>query len=310
MGNNMPQRSSNQRSLETPEGVEIKIALASYGQRAIALFLDLVIIGVSFIVFAFMVFLLHVYGLGDNPTAALVILGYFLLRNFYFIFFELRWRGKTPGKRIMDLRVVDSHGRPLAERAIFARNLMREIEVFLPMTIVIAVMIAENFAPTSWFYLLWIGIFLVLPLLHPDRMRAGDMIAGTLVVQIPDMKLGQDVLQEGYHRNTRDEAGGMAAAIVFSERQLSAYGIFELQTLEQVLRSTQKGSDKAREEVGSRIKKKIGWVEPSDAVPMDVFLDAFYLALRDHLESKMLMGERRENKFSTPASEQQKKRAP
>ena len=44
----------------------------------------------------------------------------------------MRWRGITPGKRVFGLRVIDRGGGALRADAVIARNLMREIEVFLP----------------------------------------------------------------------------------------------------------------------------------------------------------------------------------
>ena len=59
----------------------------------------------------------------------------------------------------------------------------------------------------------------------------------------------------------------------------------------------QKGPQTAEtlREVTKRIQHKIGWHGPDDADPRR-FLGAFYAALRAHLESRMLLGERRESK--------------
>ena len=51
---------------------------------------------------------------GPTPTAAIIwLLGFFLAREAYFIGFELRPNGATPGKRALGLRVriEDKHGR-------------------------------------------------------------------------------------------------------------------------------------------------------------------------------------------------------
>ena len=62
----------------------------------------------------------------------ILMLVFFFLRNFYFAAFELAWRGMTPGKRVFGLRVIDRGGGTLRADAIFARNLIREVEVFIP----------------------------------------------------------------------------------------------------------------------------------------------------------------------------------
>ena len=43
-------------------------------------------------------------------------------------------RGATPGKRMLGLRVVARDGARLTGGAVIARNAMREIEVFLPLS--------------------------------------------------------------------------------------------------------------------------------------------------------------------------------
>src|SRR3546814_12137383 len=64
------------------------------------------------------------------------MLGGFLLRNFWFIGFELGQRAATPGKRLMGIRVVARDGGRLTADAVVARNLIRELELFLPLTMI------------------------------------------------------------------------------------------------------------------------------------------------------------------------------
>ena len=42
----------------------------------------------------------------------------FMIRNLYFVTFELAWRGATPGKRMVGLRVIDRAGGPLQPSAV------------------------------------------------------------------------------------------------------------------------------------------------------------------------------------------------
>ena len=97
-------------------------------------------------------------------------------------------------------------------------------------------------------------------------------------------------------------AAGLDPEFPFSRGQLETYGIYELQTLEEVLRQQGPQSGETRREVAKRIQRKIGWA-PFDSAgtePVDAerFLKAFYAALRAHLETRMLFGERRENKHA------------
>jgi hypothetical protein len=83
----------------------------------------------------------------------------------------------------------------------------------------------------------------------------------------------------------------------FSSEQLDAYGIYELQTLEQVLRQEGPNAASVRDEVTKRIQRKINWTPPSGA-PVDAlaFLQSFYTAQRGRLEAQVLLGRRRKDK--------------
>ena len=69
----------------------------------------------------------------------------------------------------------------------------------------------------------WLVFFAALPLINRDRMRGGDLIAGTMVIALPKLTLLSDLVER-------------AAQFTFSEQQLRAYGAFELQVLEELLR--------------------------------------------------------------------------
>jgi uncharacterized RDD family membrane protein YckC len=71
---------------------------------------------------------------GAEIMGVIWLLGFFVLRNFYFVGFELSAAAATPGKRILGLRVASRDGGRLRPGAIFVRNAMRELEVFLPLS--------------------------------------------------------------------------------------------------------------------------------------------------------------------------------
>lgn len=285
-------RARGERRLLTPEGVPLIFRLAPRGERAAAVLIDLVLmhLGIAALVLAF-VFGLDWIGI-DGVVIGLVILISFLVRSFYFIYFELRWQGQTPGKRALGIRVIDRRGGYLRPDSVFARNLLREVELFLPMTL----LFLPSEGSQAWFNLLtlvWVGIFLLLPFFNRDRLRAGDIVAGTWVIAAPKAVLLDDVAAEAA------AAGAVAAdaEFPFTRKQLEIYGIYELQTLEEVLRQQGPQSAETRREVARRIQRKIAWAgpEPADA---ERFLKAFYAALRAHLEARMLFGERRENQHA------------
>jgi len=273
---------SLRRNFITPEGVDLKLELGSAGTRAGAFLLDgLIIIGVL-IVMTIAVFMLLVASHQADALAILWLIGFFVLRNGWFILFEMGGRGATPGKRVMGLRVVARDGARLTGGAVIARNAMREIEIFLPLSF-LGSQAAEGTADTflTIFALCWSGIFLFFPLFNRDRLRVGDLISGTWVVRTVSGKLGHDLV-----------AGKEKARRTFSDAALGLYGVYELQTLEDVLRG---GRDDAIATVAWTIRNKAGIADDGDDFG---FLSDYYAALCARLERGLMLGKRREDKFS------------
>jgi uncharacterized RDD family membrane protein YckC len=275
------------RRFITPEGVDLQLVLGSASERAAAFVLDIVIMVVSLMIFTIVVLVVAAAAGIENaePWGIIWLLGFFVLRSGYFIVFELSPRAATPGKRAIGLRVVARDGGRLTGEAVFVRNAMREIEVFLPLTFLAASNVAGD-PVQGWMNLLgliWTGAFLLFPLFNRDRLRVGDFVAGTWVVRTPRRRL------------TLDLAGAAADAtgrFAFTREQLGAYGVKELQVLEQVLRARDRRTMAA---VAERIRGRIRWPrgDESDAA----FLTAYYAALRGRLEHRLLFGHRRRDKF-------------
>ena len=285
-------RGKNIRLIETPEGVPLSVTLADSGERLGAVLIDLLAIVILIVVWSALV----LSALQDRQFAewamVLLILGIFVIHSFYFIFMELRWQGRTLGKRLLGIRVIDRKGGKLTSQAIFARNLMREIELFIPISLLAS---AQLYDTDQWILVtagIWIGIFVLLPLFNDDRMRAGDLVGGTLVVEMPKAILLDDILEE----SPADTEAAFSSGYRFSLEQLSAYGVYELHTLEELLRRKGEAADDTAMAVAQRIQSKINWSEPWDATNPWGFLEDFYAAQRAHLEGRMLMGERKEHK--------------
>ena len=138
--------------------------------------------------------------------------------------------------------------------------------------------------------LLWMLVFVLFPFLNKDRLRAGDLIAGTWVVEAPKRKL-QDVMSVG--EAARGVSVATGAEYKFGEEELAVYGEYELQALEQVLRQD---NYQAIVSVAETICVKIGW--NSGSGDERAFLEAFYAQLRARLESNMRFGKRKADKFS------------
>jgi uncharacterized RDD family membrane protein YckC len=277
------------RTLVTPEGIDLRLEIASVGQRLGALILDLLIIFGVIIAFT----IAAGVGLGSmgrssaEMIAVIWLLGLFLLRNGYFLAFEMSARAATPGKRIMGLRVAARDGGRLRFEAIFTRNVLRELELFLPLSVMLAVPLSGGGGNVDgWMYLLglvWCAVFVFMPLFNADKLRAGDLVAGTWVIRAPKQNLLRDMADDG---------AAYQPDFAFTPAQLDAYGVKELQVLEQVLRTGDRPTVRA---VADRIAGKIGY-ERSASADID-FLRAYYHAIRGRLESGLLMGRRRKDKF-------------
>jgi uncharacterized RDD family membrane protein YckC len=273
------------REFVTPEGVDLRLKVGDAGERFAALVVDVLIIGGLLI--GLTIAACSAFAAGGKGGAELIaivwLLGFFLLRNFYFTAFELSGRAATPGKRMMGLRVIARDGGRLTADAVFARNAMRELELFLPLTM----LFARGQGVDAWLILLgavWSGVFLLFPLFNRDRLRAGDLIAGTMVVKTPRKVLRPDLAEDGAMR-----LNGPG----FTQAQLDAYGVKELHVLEEVLRG---GDRRTMAAVARRIRTKIGWPEPAVETDAD-FLAAYYAGLRGRLEARLLFGKRRKDKF-------------
>lgn len=275
------------RTVVTPEGVPLHFALASTGERLGAFLVDAVVIVLASVAVGLLtaVSSLATRGFG----LALGLLAFFLLRNLYFSWFECLWQGATPGKRALGLRVIDAQGGVLTPEAVFARNLMREVELFLPL---VAALAPEALLPDvpgwlRYLSLAWLFAFALLPLFNRDRLRVGDLVGGTLVIRSPRMTLHEDL-----------SAADRGAEISFTAEQLDLYGIRELHVLESLLRQ-RRPKREALEAVARQIQRKIGWEPPAARhVASGHFLRAFYSAQRARLEQRLLFGERREAKRS------------
>lgn len=277
-----------QRHLLTPEGVPLLIELPDPGERLMAFLTDLFISSAGAVLILLLGGLIAGLFAQRGPlafTLPVTLLMAFLARNAYFIFFELRWAGVTPGKRMVGLRVIDRHGGPLRYGAVITRNLTRQAEFFFPIELLL---ITKGWLWSPWDVLLsgmWLAGMAVLVLRTPDRLRAGDLIGGTVVIALPKKLLLEDLA-----RDTQQ--------FEFQPGHLEAYGIKELQVLEEVLRQPH-NAETARlmRDIRDRIQKRIGWDRPVPDRDTETFLRDFYTAQRAFLERRKNIGEERRDKF-------------
>ncbi len=282
--------------LPVPEGVALRLELASRGERVAAFGLDFLLLVAAM---ALLALLFALGNLGGGPTGrsagllqAAALLLFFLARSGWFLLLEVRGRGRSPGKRWAGLTIVDASGGPVRPGAIVARNLTRELELWLPLSLLVA---PEAFLPgidlplrllaTAW--VLVVGAF---PAFHPEGARLGDLVAGTRVVRAPRARLRPEL------GAPRAEAAPRRA---FSPGQLAIYGVYELQTLETALRIDGGAYDRRATlvEVARAIRKRIAWPVAERDADAEGFLREFYAALRAHLEGALRLGRRKEDQF-------------
>ena len=213
------------RDFTPPEGVTLTFRVASLGSRFAAQFLDILITGVFILS---LIIVLAVIGFDDGDFLTIVAtLAFFFIRAPYYVAAELIWNGQTLGKRITKMRVVSADGRSLRPYAVTVRNLMKEMEVFVPGTMLFVLPSLELLE--AFLIIVWIGILVMVPLGNRRRQRLGDMIAGTYVIELPRAVLLPDIATHA--------PAEQRERFSFLAHQLDHYGAFELQTLERILRS-------------------------------------------------------------------------
>ena len=145
--------------VRTPEGVTFSLPLASPVLRAIALTIDLLMVTVLSKLLQQVLETLVL--LSADLAESLTLLAQVGLVVGLLMFLEWLWGGRTPGKWLLGLRVVDERGLKLRSGQIVMRNLFRLIDM-LP------------------------GFFLVggvAAVLSRRCQRLGDLAAGTLVIR-------------------------------------------------------------------------------------------------------------------------------
>jgi uncharacterized RDD family membrane protein YckC len=166
MGLNPDQLNPDELNIDTPELVDIQMPLAGIGSRFIALLVDSLIwfAGLLVLVVLLILFPLNIAAFSEKSAewaVAIIIFIIFLLNWGYFTLFEAFWNGRTPGKRVARIRVIQRSGRSIGLIESMARNLVRYVDQF------------------PFFYA--VGVIAIF--CTRQHQRLGDLAAGTLVVR-------------------------------------------------------------------------------------------------------------------------------
>ena len=156
--------------IETPENVELQRRLAGIGTRFIAGLIDTLWLVLIYLVLGLLAI---IAGLGARALSpgqlvrgaglwvlAALILSAFIVYWGYFVLFELRTNGQSPGKKVMKIRVVKREGGAITFTDVAIRNLLRSVDA-LPAAYVVA------------------GVSMFV---SRRCQRLGDLAAGTVVV--------------------------------------------------------------------------------------------------------------------------------
>src|SRR5438067_1008423 len=142
----------------TPEAVALELDIAGLPSRLLARAIDSLIVGV---VLATLIGGTLAANLGGGVSLAVVYVLLFFGFFGYWAAFETLWRGRTPGKAALGLRVITVEGAPIRFRHAAIRAAFGLGEVY-----------ATNGA---------IGILAII--FSRRSQRLGDMVAGTIVLR-------------------------------------------------------------------------------------------------------------------------------
>lgn len=252
-------------SISTPENVDLHLELAGLGSRVWAAFIDTVLIYLALGLLTVLAVVATVF-VGNleiaNSTRAIIyyyivgiaIMACFVIQFGYFIFFEKRWKGQTPGKRVAQIRVIEANGQPVNWSSVIIRNLVRIVDTGVMM----------------------LGV--VVMIFDPHERRLGDMLGGTLVIRerLPELAI----------RNLQISAEHPATSFV-DAGQLSPD---EYHLLLNFLKRRQQMNASYRSQVAKQMEEyyrlKLNPEKQEDAP--EVFLEKVYLAYSDQTRLEQL----------------------
>lgn len=223
--------------IETPERVPLHFALASIGNRFLACACDHALQ----LLFIFVVVLLFSWGghwdelknrLVDAPKwiLALLILSVFAIWSGYFAIFEWLWKGQTPGKRWLRLRVIREDGRPITFWEAAARNLLRIFDMM----------------PFPFYSIGLVSVFV-----STRDQRVGDFVAGTVVVR--EREAQAPTFDQLFNAPTSDVALRRSFKPVLFTGHVNALAEREIEVVEMFLRRRWELEDANRQWMAWRV---------------------------------------------------------
>ncbi|GAF63169.1 hypothetical protein BTS2_0060 [Bacillus sp. TS-2] len=156
-----------QLDIKTPEYVSIQFQLAGLGSRSIAFVIDQLILTIFSIVFS-IVYLNIIMRLDSllvfmdvfSTPFMILLLFLFVVNQGYYIIYEYVSGGKTIGKKIIGIRVMQENGHSITFLSSLIRNLLRFVDSL----------------PAAYL----VGLLCIF--FHSKHKRLGDIVGGTIVV--------------------------------------------------------------------------------------------------------------------------------
>lgn len=192
----------NEHRVLTPESVEFVYELGGLGSRMIAVAIDhLLVLAALLALWVAGCFMLGFASLFGGAIVAGAIAGTFVLYFGYFAYFEWKWNGQTPGKRMMDLRVIDDRGMSVDAFQSLTRNLFRVVDM-MPF------LFALDFIAIGFY-----GLGGIAAWLSPQQKRLGDWAAGTLVIRTQKRVMPGAIIAPNEKYNTLQENASLRQRI-------------------------------------------------------------------------------------------------
>jgi uncharacterized RDD family membrane protein YckC len=265
------QLSPDQLNIDTPELVSIEMPLAGIGSRFIALLVDYLIWGAGLVVLTVLGIALlpalHTFNrISAQWAEAIVIFIVFVVNWGYFTLFEAFWNGRTPGKRVAKIRVIQRSGRSIGLVESMARNLVRYVDQ-LP-----------------FFY----AVGVIAMFVTRQHQRLGDLAAGTLVVRDsePDSPLWADTGSRTFTAQIFQQVPipEPHTTVILPAISIAKLSSMDLEVLEGFFARRLDMSLATRhalaERIASAIRAKSGLAMPAGA-SVETFLEAVARQLRD-----------------------------
>jgi uncharacterized RDD family membrane protein YckC len=257
----------NRITLKTPESVELEFNLAGIGNRAFALAIDNLVVWTIYIVVFYLLaqMLDGLSAMGFSPSSAAVqwlgAIG--LLLSFawfvgYFALFEILWKGQTPGKRLVKIRVIGNDGRPVQLYQATLRAVVRPID--------------------DWLFL---GFFCVL--FGKQEKRLGDWVGSTIVIQDEQPKIGSSQLPlSGQAQGVADRIAMNASMSLLTPDDFAIIKEFlqRRSSLDAIAR------DKLSQQLADQVKRRLDLGALEFGETAETVLEGTYLAYEQQLSDR------------------------